>query len=50
VLIERTIEKSGQPVIQWQLMLTVGSWTWILAAIIEQVELAMDAAKDVRET
>jgi len=46
VPIERTIdEKFGQPVIQWQLSsTTVGSWTWLLAAIVEEV---LNVAKNV---
>jgi hypothetical protein len=50
-LVERTIEKSGRPVIQWQLSnVTLSFWAKLLATIINKVELAVDAARTTRET
>lgn len=50
-LITRTIEKFGQPVVQWQLSnATLGFWAWLLATIIKQLELAVNGARIVRET
>jgi len=50
-LIARTIEKFGQPVVQWQLSnATLGFWAWLLATIIQQLELAVNGVRIVRET
>ena len=50
-LLERTIDKSGRPVIQWQLSNpTLCFWARLLATIINKVELAVDAARTMRET
>jgi hypothetical protein len=46
-LIERTIGKSDQPIIQWQFSnATLGFWAWLLATIIDQLKLT----KRVRQT
>jgi hypothetical protein len=50
-LIERTVEKSGRPVVQWQFSnATLCFWAWLLATIVKKVELAVDAARTTRET
>ena len=40
----------GEPLIQWEFSnATLRSWTWLLATLLRQVELAINATKDARE-
>jgi hypothetical protein len=46
----REILKSGQLVTQWEFSAaTLRSWAWLLATILEQLELSVAATKDARE-
>ncbi|KIM48631.1 hypothetical protein M413DRAFT_20991 [Hebeloma cylindrosporum] len=50
-LIERTVEKLGQPVVQWQFSnATLGFWAALLATIIKKLEVAVDEVRTMRET
>lgn len=46
---EQVIEKSGQLITQWALSTaTLQSWAWLLATMLEELELAVEATRDSR--